>query len=84
MVEVDGVTGKLHSWSATRAISVELCAETQDSCRYADAVAEEATLRIAGDSRPATRVRYGWADVPVTNLYDEAPLPVGPFELAIE
>ena len=84
VVEIDGVTGKLHSWSAARATSVELCAETQESCRYADAVAEEATLRIAGDGRPATRVRYGWADVPVTNLYDEAPLPVGPFELPIE
>ena len=84
VVEVSGVTGALHSWSASRVTSIELCAETQASCRYADAVAEEATLRIAGDGRPATRVRYGWADAPVTNLYDEAPLPVGPFELAIE
>jgi sialate O-acetylesterase len=83
-VEFAGVTGALHSWSASRATSVELCAETQASCRYADAVAEEATLRVAGDGKPATRVRYGWADVPVTNLYDEAPLPVGPFELPIE
>lgn len=84
VVEIGGVTGKLHSWSAARVTSVELCAETQASCRYADAVAEEATLRVAGDGKPATRVRYGWADVPVTNLYDEAPLPVGPFELPIE
>jgi sialate O-acetylesterase len=84
VVEIAGVTGKLHSWSASRVTSVELCGETQASCRYADAVAEEATLRIAADSSPATRVRYGWADAPVTNLYDEAPLPVGPFELPIE
>jgi sialate O-acetylesterase len=84
VVEVAGVTGKLHSWSAARVTAIELCAETQASCRYADAVADEATLRIAGDGRPATRVRYGWADAPVTNLYDEAPLPVGPFELPIE
>jgi sialate O-acetylesterase len=41
-------------------------------------------VRIAGDGRPATRVRYGWADSPVTNLYDEAPLPVGPFEVPIQ
>ena len=83
-VEFAGVTGKLHSWSASRITSIELCAETQASCRYADAVVDGQTLRIAADGSPATRVRYGWADAPVTNLYDEAPLPVGPFELAIE
>ena len=41
-------------------------------------------MRIADDGRPATRVRYGWADSPVTNLYDEVPLPVGPFEVPID
>jgi sialate O-acetylesterase len=84
VVEFGGVTGALRSWSGTRALAIELCAETQDSCRYADAVADGTTLRIAGDGRPATRVRHGWADAPVTNLYDEAPLPVGPFELPID
>jgi sialate O-acetylesterase len=84
VVEFTGVTGALHSWSSSRVTSVELCAGTQASCRYADAVAEGATLRIADDRRPATRVRYGWAAAPVTNLYDDAPLPAGPFELTIE
>jgi sialate O-acetylesterase len=83
-VEFVGVTGALHSWSSSRVTSVELCAETQASCRYADAVADGTKVRIAGDGRPATRVRYGWAAAPTTNLYDEAPLPVGPFELPIE
>ena len=46
-------------------------------------VADGRRVRIADDGRPATRVRYGWADSPVTNLYDEAPLPVGPFEVPI-
>jgi sialate O-acetylesterase len=40
-------------------------------------------MRIADDGRPASRVRHGWAESPVTNLYDEARLPVGPFELPI-
>lgn len=84
VVEFAGVTGALHSWSSSRATSVELCGETQATCRYADAVTEGTTLRIASDSRPATRVRFGWADAPVTNLYDEVPLPAGPFELVIE
>jgi sialate O-acetylesterase len=83
-VTFTGVTGTLHSWSGARLLSVELCGETQTSCRYADAVAEGMTVRISDDGRPATRVRYGWADAPVTNLYDEAPLPVGPFELPID
>jgi len=78
-----GVTGALHSWSAARVTALELCAETQDSCRYADAVATGSTVRIADDGKPATRVRYGWGEAPVTNLYDETPLPVGPFEIPI-
>jgi sialate O-acetylesterase len=41
-------------------------------------------VRLADDGRPATRVRYGWADSPVTNLYDEVPLPVGPFEVPMQ
>ena len=84
VVEFTGVTGALHNWSSSRVTSVELCAEAPVSCRYADAVADGATVRISGDGRPATRVRYGWAAAPVTNLYDEASLPAGPFELTIE
>jgi sialate O-acetylesterase len=84
VVEFAGVAGALHNWSSSRVTSVELCAEAPESCRYADAVAEGATVRITGDGRPATRVRYGWAAAPVTNLYDEASLPAGPFQLTIE
>jgi sialate O-acetylesterase len=29
-------------------------------------------------------VRYAWADSPIVNLYDDATLPVGPFEVPIE
>jgi sialate O-acetylesterase len=79
-----GVTGRLRTWSGTRALAFELCAETQQTCRYAEAVAEGATVRLTADNRPATRVRYAWAESPVTNLYDEAPLPAGPFEVPIQ
>ena len=84
LVSFRGVTGSLRSWSGGRALGFELCARTQESCRYADAVADGATVRIADDGRPATRIRYAWSDAPVVNLYDEAPLPVGPFEVPIE
>ena len=83
-VEFGGVTGALRSWSGTRLLAFELCAESSGTCRYADAAAEGSTVRISGDGRAATRVRYGWANSPVTNLYDDASLPAGPFELEIE
>jgi len=83
VVDFEGVTNRLRTWSATRAIALELCAETQESCRFADAVAEGSTVRIIDDGRPATRVRYAWSESPVVNLYDEAELPAGPFEVAI-
>jgi sialate O-acetylesterase len=64
-------------------LSLELCGPGPGTCRYARGTADGRTVRVMDDGRPATRVRYGWADSPVTNLYDEAPLPVGPFEVAI-
>jgi sialate O-acetylesterase len=83
VVRFRGVKGRLHAWSGPRPLGFELCGATQESCRYADATAEGATVRLADDGRPATRVRYAWADAPVVNLYDEAPLPAGPFEVPI-
>ncbi|HEX8064226.1 MAG TPA: sialate O-acetylesterase [Allosphingosinicella sp.] len=84
VVEFAGVTGALRSWSGSGVLGLELCGATQESCRYAQGAAEGATVRIADDGKPATRVRYAWADSPVVNLYDEAPLPPGPFELPID
>lgn len=83
LVRFTGVTGRLVAWSGTRALAFELCGDTQESCRFADAAPDGAFVRIADDAKPATRVRYGWADSPVTNLYDEVNLPPGPFELPI-
>jgi len=78
-----GVKGGLHAWSGAHPLGFELCDAAQQSCRYAEAVADGATVRLADDGRPATRVRYAWADAPVVNLYDDAPLPAGPFEVPI-
>jgi sialate O-acetylesterase len=76
------VAGALHSRSG-RPIGFELCADTQASCRYADAVADGTTVRLVDDGRPVTRVRYAWADSPVVNLFDEADLTPGSFEVPI-
>ena len=77
-----GVEGGLHSWSGAP-LGVELCGETQESCRYAAARVDGDRLLIARDDQPATRVRYAWADAPVVNLFDGRPIPVPGFELEI-
>ena len=83
MVEFSGLTGALQTRSAAQAIGFELCGQAADSCRYVGGEVEGLRIHLAGDGQPAVRVRYGWADSPVINLYDEAPLPVGSFELPI-
>jgi len=77
-----GMTGALRSRSG-RPIGFELCADTQASCRYADAMTDGRTVRLADDGKPATRVRYAWADSPIVNLFDEADLTPGTFEVPI-
>lgn len=83
-VVFSGVTGSLRSWSGPAVLGFELCGTTQDSCRYAPAKTDGIRVLIVDDGKPATRVRYAWAESPVVNLYDEAPLPPGPFELPID
>ena len=77
-----GLEGGLHSWSGTP-LGVELCGDTQDSCRYATAKVDGDRLLIAADGQPASRVRYAWADAPVVNLFDARPIPIPGFELEI-
>lgn len=82
-VDFIGLTGGLHARSAAQAIGFELCGATDDSCRFVSGEIEGGRVILAGDGQPAARVRYAWAGSPVVNLYDEAPLPVGSFELPI-
>lgn len=65
-------------------VGFELCGESQASCRYAMARAGGLAVLIVDDGKPATRVRYAWADFPIVNLYGPAMLPVPPFELPIK
>jgi sialate O-acetylesterase len=82
VIHFAGVKGSLRSWGG-RPLGFELCGPDQASCRYADARAEGPTVVLTDDGRPVTRVRFAWADAPVSNLYDEAPLPVPGFELPL-
>jgi sialate O-acetylesterase len=74
----------LRTWSSNRALGIELCDRSQASCRFAAAISVGSQVRIVDDGRPATPVRYAWADSPIVNLYDDWTLPVGPFEVPIE
>jgi sialate O-acetylesterase len=64
-------------------MAFELCAGEQASCRYVAARVDGSNLVLAGDGKPATRVRYAWADYPIVNLYGPEKLPVPPFEIVI-
>lgn len=83
VVRFGGVTGALASWSSGQAIGFELCGDAAGSCRFASATAKGATVEVADDGQPATRLRYAWADTPVVNLFDAANLPVTSFEIPI-
>jgi len=82
-VSFTGVTGALATRSSPAAIGFELCGRDPGSCRYTAATAAGDRVALAGDGRPVTRVRYLWADAPVANLFDDAQLPAGPFELPV-
>lgn len=84
VIDFAGVTGRLQSWGSNQAIGFELCGADQQSCRFATATVAGSQVRIQADGQPATRVRYAWGEFPVVNLYDEAVLPAGPFELPID
>lgn len=80
-VTFSGIEGGLHSWSSAEAIGFELC-DAGGACRFAPARAEGDAVVIQGDAG-AVRVRYGWADSPVVNLFDGRSLPVPGFELQV-
>jgi sialate O-acetylesterase len=79
-----GVTGALHPRGSNQAIGFELCGAAIGTCRYAAGRVAGAEVTLPGDGQPVTRVRYAWADAPATNLADDAPLPVGTFEIPIQ
>lgn len=67
------------------ATGFELC-DAALVCRFVPghlAGRSSVSLETGTAPRPA-RVRFGWADAPILNLYDETGLPAGPFELELE
>ncbi len=83
IVSFTGVEGGLRAYGGPHALGVELCGETQESCRWVLPVLAGDRMVIATGGQPATRVRHAWSDAPVVNLYDARDLPVPAFELEI-
>ncbi len=81
VIRFTGVTGGLHAWSAAGPIGFELCGD--GTCRFAAGRAQGDRVILRGDGKPVTKVRYAFADAPVVNTFDEAPLPVVPFEIEL-
>ncbi|HEY0686905.1 MAG TPA: sialate O-acetylesterase [Steroidobacter sp.] len=84
-VEFTDVTGKLVAYSAIRPIGFETCGAAANTCEFAEATIQgQRVLLKSANAASATRVRFCWADSPVCTLYDEAPLPAGPFQIAVD
>lgn len=84
VVRFGEINDALVAYGAAGPVGFELCGAAEGSCQYATAEirGQYVVLRSASTSE-ATRVRYGWADYPVVNLFDSAGLPAGPFEIPI-
>ncbi|MES2136557.1 MAG: sialate O-acetylesterase [Pseudomonadota bacterium] len=70
-------------YGGATALGFELCGDVQESCRYATAHVQGSSILLDGDGRPATRVRYAWANYPIVNLYGPGRLPLPTFESPI-
>jgi sialate O-acetylesterase len=83
-VTFSDVEGKLVAYGSNHPPGFELCGADQASCRYAQGSVDgnRVTLDVPAGAQP-TRVRLCWADSPVCTLFDQAGLPAGPFEMAI-
>jgi len=77
-----GAAGGLIARSADTAIGFELCGP-DGVCRYAPGHVAGDKVTLKGDGLAAERVRYGWADSPVVNLFDQSGRAVGSFEIRI-
>lgn len=82
-VTFSGIEGDLVALGGASALGVELCGETQDSCRYVTPRLVGASMVIPADGQPAVRVRHAWSDAPIVNLYDRRGMPVPGFELEV-
>ena len=84
VVTFTGIEGDLQALGGPFALGVEVCGDTQASCRWAVPTLEGDRMVIGvNDGQPVSRVRYAWSDAPIVNLYDAREMPVPGFELPV-
>lgn len=85
-IAIGDAQGQLSAQSWGRPGPFMLCSEgrAQEDCRFVDAELAGQSIRIAVPAgMTADRVRYCWGGYPLCNVYDDANLPLGAFELPI-
>lgn len=82
-IAFDGVEGALRAYGGPFPLGFEVCGAA-GPCQWvvASVDGDRVYFPVPAGMTPA-RVRYGWADAPVLNLYDGRDLPVPGFELEI-
>ena len=84
IVTFTGIEGDLQALGGPYPLGVEVCGDTQESCRWAVPTLEGERMVIGvNDGQPVSRVRYAWSDAPIVNLYDAREMPVPGFELPV-
>lgn len=84
VVTFSGIEGDLRAYGGSTALGIELCGATQDSCKFALAKPAGQTLIVdAAGGEEITRVRHGWSDAPIINLYDSRDIAVPGFEISL-
>jgi sialate O-acetylesterase len=83
-VSFSDVSRQLVVYSSDAPTAFELCEDAPGTCRFAHARLEgnKVMLAVPGGTTP-TRVRYCWADSPISTLFDADGLPAGPFEMKV-
>ncbi|WP_394728877.1 sialate O-acetylesterase [Altererythrobacter sp. GH1-8] len=85
-IAVSHKNGPLYSASWGRPGPFMLCEDTAGmSCRFADAQFTDGGIAVAvpKGTQPAL-VRYCWDAAPICNVFDQADIPLGPFEFVVK
>ena len=81
VIDFSGVNGSLKAYGGKDVLGLEVCAS---ACHFASGRVDGTSLVLPGEGgADAKSVRFGWADAPLLNLFDDADLPASPFAVDI-
>ncbi|MFC4296338.1 sialate O-acetylesterase [Novosphingobium tardum] len=86
-IAAEGGTGSLMAASWGRPGPFIVCGTkgAEETCTFADAEFTDGGIRVAvPDGTTPDRVRYCYANAPICNVFDEAGMPLGPFDVPVK